>query len=313
MKNTDNILVYTVKDRCRVCYTCVRECPVKAIKIVNGQAEVMPELCIACGNCVSICSQGAKTFKKQTDLIEELLATHENIIAAVAPSFPAEFTEIPDHRKFVGMLRNLGFKKVVEVSFGADIVAKKYQELLSKETGRSFISSDCPAVVACIEKHHPTLSKNLAPIVSPMVAISRVIRSKYDNDSKIIFIGPCFAKKGESKEINGAITFTELRDLFTNKNVTFDNSGESDFDPPYSAKGSIFPVSHGLLNTMGKSGDVTECNIVVANGKKDFIDAITEFEKGNLTGNHLELYAAMVVSWDQECRKMAAGFSELKE
>src|SRR5512142_1045667 len=89
-------LVYTVKDRCRVCYTCVRECPVKAIRINNGQAEVMNERCIACGNCVRVCSQGAKTYLDSTHDVLNLLDREQMVIACLAPSFPAEFTEISD-------------------------------------------------------------------------------------------------------------------------------------------------------------------------------------------------------------------------
>ena len=287
--NTNNILVYTVKDRCRVCYTCVRECPVKAIKIVNGQAEVMPERCIACGNCVNVCSQGAKTFNSQINDVEALLASNEYIIAAVAPSFPAEFTEIDDYRLFVGMLRKLGFKKVTEVSFGADLVAKEYNILLNSKSEKSYISSDCPAVVACIEKHHPDLVESLVPIVSPMVAMSRVLKKKYSENIKIVFIGPCIAKKGESDEITNSITFTELRHIFNAANIYQEGAIPSNFDPPNAGKGSVFPVSHGLLNTMGRKSDITDCSIIVADGKKDFVDAITEFEKGNINGKHLEL------------------------
>lgn len=287
--NTNNNLVYTVKDRCRVCYTCVRECPVKAIKIVNGQAEVMPERCIACGNCVNICSQGAKTFNKQINEVEALLKNDDFVIAAVAPSFPAEFVEIEDNKLFVGMLRHIGFQSVVEVSFGADLVAKEYKSLLDEQGDNSYISSDCPAVVACIEKHHPDLVKSLAPIVSPMVAISRVLRKKHSNNIKIVFIGPCIAKKGESNEIDNSITFTELRQMFDTQGINSNSVKPYDFDPPYAGKGSVFPVSHGLLNTMGKTADVTYSTVIVADGKKDFIDAITEYEKGNLKGKHLEL------------------------
>lgn len=289
VKGTDKILVYTVKDRCRVCYTCVRECPVKAIRIINGQAEVMPERCIACGNCVNICSQGAKTFNKQVEEVEKLLKSDELVIAAVAPSFPAEFIEIDNHTEFVGMLKKVGFKGVVEVSFGADLVAREYKSLMSKHTNKSYISSDCPAVVACIRKHHPKLTSSLAPIVSPMVAISRVLREKYQKPIKIVFIGPCIAKKGESDEVDNVITFTELRQLLMSKKINNYNVKPSEFDPPHAGKGSVFPVSHGLLNTMGKSADVTDCSVIVADGKKNFIDAITEYEKGNLKDKHLQL------------------------
>lgn len=287
--NTQKILVYTVKDRCRVCYTCVRECPVKAIKIVNGQAEVMPERCIACGNCVNICSQGAKTFNKQINEVEALLNSDEFVVAAVAPSFPAEFIEMDDYGLFVGMLKELGFQKVVEVSFGADLVAKKYQSLLDGHGNKSYISSDCPAVVSCIEKHHPELVKSLAPIVSPIMAMGRVLRKKYTNNIKIVFISPCIAKKGESDEIDNSITFTELRYMFKARDIKPDKVVQCGFDPPFAGKGSVFPVSHGLLNTMGKTADVTDCNVFVADGKRDFIDALTEFEKGSLKGKHLEL------------------------
>ncbi len=123
-------LVYTIKDKCRVCYTCVRECPVKAIKIINGQAEVISERCIACGNCTKVCSQGAKVFKNTLPPVEKLLASGMPVYAMLAPSFVAEFSEIDDYRILVGMVRALGFERVFEVSFGADLVAGEYRKLL---------------------------------------------------------------------------------------------------------------------------------------------------------------------------------------
>src|SRR5664280_3812598 len=98
------MLVYTIKELCRTCYTCVRECPAKAIRIVGGQAEVIDERCIACGNCTKVCSQGAKVFLNTADRVTKLLENDPKVAAIVAPSFPAEFSDIPDHHVLTGMI-----------------------------------------------------------------------------------------------------------------------------------------------------------------------------------------------------------------
>jgi iron only hydrogenase large subunit-like protein/nitrogen-specific signal transduction histidine kinase len=280
-------LVFTVKGRCRLCYTCVRECPVKAIKIENGQAEVINEKCIGCGNCIKVCSQGAKVFLDTTNEVLNLIESGKKIVACIAPSFPAEFSEIKDYQLVVGMLRKLGFDKVVEVSFGADIIAKKYKELID-QSKKPHISSDCPAIVSYIEKYHPKIVPSLAPIVSPMVAIAKIIKKKYNNPT-IVFIGPCIAKKAESDEVDDVITFKELRDLFRFKEITQYNSVASNFDPPFSGKASIFPVSRGLSQTIDKTDDISEAKLIVTEGSKNFIEIINSFENNELENCNLEL------------------------
>src|SRR5512145_2978430 len=109
------MLVYTIKELCRTCYTCVRECPAKAIRIVGGQAEVIDERCITCGNCTKVCSQGAKVFLNTTDRVFKLLEGSDTVAAIVAPSFPAEFSDIPDYKLLIGMIRKAGFNLVSEV------------------------------------------------------------------------------------------------------------------------------------------------------------------------------------------------------
>ncbi|MCD4833790.1 MAG: ATP-binding protein [Bacteroidales bacterium] len=289
VSNKNRDLVYTLKNRCRVCYTCVRECPAKAIKIINGQAEVLNERCIVCGNCTKVCSQGAKVFLNTVDHVYNLLKNGNKNIAIVAPSFPAEFTEISNYKIFVSMVRAIGFDIVSEVAFGADLVAKKYRELIDQKNDKCFISSDCPAVVSYIEHYHPALVKDLAPIASPMVAMSRVMKKKYGDDINIIFIGPCVAKKSETDEVDEMITFTELRDIFEQKEITQKTVQASEFDPPLGGKGAIFPVSRGLLQTAGVTDDVFDGNIIVAEGRNNFQEAIKEFEDGLLRSQHLEL------------------------
>lgn len=281
-------IVYTIKERCRVCYTCVRECPAKAIKIINGQAEVLDERCIICGNCIKVCSQDAKVFRIDTGDLLNLFKEHSQVIAMVAPSFPAEFEEF-DYEVLVGMIRELGFSQVVEVSFGADLVAVEYKKLLRDRESQAKISSDCPAIVNFIEYYHPKLVPFLVPVVSPMVALERLLRKKYGKQIKVVFIGPCIAKKDESSEVDVAITFRELRDLFTFKGIKPETTTPSDFDPPYSGKGSVFPISRGLLQTMNMEEDILEGNIIVAEGRAAFQEAIKEFESGYISDHHMEL------------------------
>jgi iron only hydrogenase large subunit-like protein/nitrogen-specific signal transduction histidine kinase len=287
--NINRDLVYTIKNRCRVCYTCVRECPAKAIKIINGQAEVMNERCIGCGNCTKVCSQGAKVYIDTTDNVKALVQNENKNIAIVAPSFPAEFAEVKDYRKFVGMIRRLGFEIVSEVAFGADLVARSYKHLLQNGMAKRYVSSDCPAIVSYIERYYPSLVENLAPIASPMVAMARVMRKKYGDKTNIVFIGPCVAKKSESNEIDEMITFTELREMFETNEIQHEDTQPSEFDPPLSGKGAIFPVSRGLLQTAGVKDDVFDGNIIVAEGRIDSQEAIKEFEKGQIQSRHLEL------------------------
>jgi two-component system NtrC family sensor kinase len=282
------MLVYTIKELCRTCYTCVRECPAKAIRIVGGQAEVIDERCIACGNCTKVCSQGAKVFLNTTDRVIKLIETNKDTVAIVAPSFPAEFQEFADYRILIGMIRAIGFKNVLEVSFGADLVADRYKKLV--EVNKDYyISSDCPSIVNYIKHYHHNLVDKLAPIVSPMVAMSRVVHSKYGNDAKIVFIGPCVAKKAESTEIDEAITFTELRDLFDQFDIKPENCQPADFDLPVGGRGAIFPVTRGLLQTANINDDAITGNIIAAEGRIDFQGALKEFEAGLIKNQHMEL------------------------
>jgi iron only hydrogenase large subunit-like protein/nitrogen-specific signal transduction histidine kinase len=282
------MLVYTIKELCRTCYTCVRECPAKAIRIVGGQAEVIDERCIACGNCTKVCSQGAKVFLDTTDRVTKLLEDGYRVAAIIAPSFPAEFSDIPDYRVLIGMIKALGFDYVAEVSFGADLVAERYKKLVSANND-FYISSDCPSIVNYVKFYHPAIVDHLAPIVSPMVAMSRVIREKYGKDTRIVFIGPCIAKKAESSEVDEAITFTELRDMLLKRDINAGNTAGIDFDQPVGGRGAIFPVARGLLQTARISDNAITGNIIAAEGRIDFQAALKEFESGLIINQHMEL------------------------
>lgn len=284
-------LVFTVKSRCRVCYSCIRECPVKAIRIENGQAEVMNKRCIGCGNCTRVCSQGAKTYLRTIDSAFNILENAtEKKVALIAPSFPAEFHDLNDYKIFVGMVRALGFDAVLEVSFGADLVARAYDKFLySNEDEHGYISSDCPSITFFIRHYYPHLSRYLVPVVSPMIASTRVARKKYGAETKVIFAGPCVAKKAESPEVDEVVTFSELREMFENKGITPENTQPAEFDTPIGGKGSVFPISHGLLQTTTHSSDIAYGKMIVADGHINVKSAVEEYDKGLIQNYNLEL------------------------
>jgi len=286
--------VRTAPDRCRVCYTCVRECPAKAIRIIDGQATVLHDRCIGCGNCVRVCSQGAKVITDSTGAVRDLLRGRRPVTAIVAPSFPAEFAEF-DYRVLVGMIRALGFARVNEVAFGADLVADRYRRLLEEESG-PFIATSCPAVVLYVEKYHPDLIERLAPIVSPMAAAARALRERAVEEIRVVFIGPCTAKKIESRdgliadEIDEVLTFAELRRMFAEAGLEPEGTAPSDFDPPRGGLGSLFPLHGGLLQAADLKEDLLTGDVVTASGR-GFTSAIEEFRTGGMRTRLLEILA----------------------
>ncbi len=282
-------LVTTIPDKCRVCYTCVRECPAKAIRIVNGQAEVMHERCIGCGNCVKVCSQNAKSFLNEEKEVLALLKSGQPVAALIAPSFPAEFGDLADPHELIGVLRAIGFKYVCEVAFGADLVARAFSDIFSNQDHPAVISSDCPAVVYYVRQYHPGLVPALAKVASPMVAMTRVVKKKYGQGVRTVFIGPCISKKAESDEIDYVLTFQELRHLLKHKGIKPGQIQPSEFDLPRAGRGLIFPVKRGMLQTINIPEDLFDGNILVAEGKVNFPAAIDEFEQGAISDQHLEL------------------------
>ncbi len=291
-------LVTTIGDRCRVCFTCVRECPAKAIRISGGQAEVINDRCIGCGNCVQVCSQKAKQVMSSIDDVRTLLATPgRRVSACLAPSFPVEFSDYPPEA-FLGMVRALGFELVNEVAFGADLVSERYHDLVQQysDTGRHFLATACAAAVKYVEHLAPHLTDSLAPVASPMVAMARYVHRMYGDDVAVVFVGPCIAKKAEAIElsrgqIDAVLTFVELRDMFRDAGIAPDSVEPSRFDPPLARLGGIYPVSGGLMQTAKIDERLMSSDGAVVDGHNTFVDAIREFESGAIHATLVEVMA----------------------
>ncbi len=280
-------LINIDNEKCNLSYSCVRICPVNAIKVEAHQdyPEIMHNACIGCGHCLKVCSPGAISYRDSKEETKTLLASDDKVAAICGPSISGEFHDITDYRKFVDMIRALGFDYVLEASFGVDLVAHRYNDLFTGFKGKYYITANCPAVVSYIEKFHPGLTDNLAPIVSPMIATTKVARKKYGNGLKVVYIGPCVETKREGKRyrddgrVDSVLTFTELRELFTEYDITEKKVEFSDFDPPIGFKGSLYPISTGILEAAGIDQGLLDGKVITAEGRNSMLEAVNQFEK----------------------------------
>jgi len=262
--------------------------------VVEGQATVIEERCIACGSCVRVCSQNAKQVQSSLGKVEELLTAKEPVIACLAPSFPAAFHQVKP-LQIVTALRRLGFSQVMEVAFGAELVSQEYSRIFKNNEMPIFITTPCPALVGYVERHLPQLIPYLAPVVSPMIALGRAIKQQYYPDARVVFIGPCIAKKVEIDEpelagnVDAALTFKGLREMLDARGIRIEDQEAGCFDGPKPGVGRIFPVSGGLLKTAALQADVTENDILVVEGKDRVLEVLDELTLGRLRARFIDI------------------------
>jgi signal transduction histidine kinase len=227
--------------------------------------------------------------------VEAVLAGGGRIAAALAPSFPAEFQADYDFRVLVGMVRALGFDLVTEVGFGADLVAERYRRLYAQAKGSGHVATTCPAVVGYVERYCPDNIDSLAPIVSPMIAMARALHHIHGSDLHIVFIGPCLGKKSEAMdpmiqgEVDGVLTFAELRELFARRRISPSTSVPSDFDGPHPNLGALFSLSTGFLQASGICEDLVTNDVVAAYGRERFTAALEDIAQETWGGTLLEI------------------------
>ena len=287
------------KSKCKACYSCVRICPVKAVQVRGN--TVFPYIeeskCITCGACIGVCAYNAITYFNSKPNVKQLLNSKEKVVAICAPSIAGEFDDITDYRKFVKMIRLLGFSYVTEMAFGVDIIAEKFRKLTHDDfNGKYYVSSCCPSIVNLIEKIYPELIGNLTPYVSPAAASAIVARKIYGNDLKVVHISPCVAAKQEVDrntglaKINEVLTFRELRELFDEFKIAETFSEYSDFDEPLGYKGSMYPISQGFLEATGLDVGLLNGNTITIDGKSS-VRAIKQFmEHYNIIKHNFNIF-----------------------
>ncbi|WP_462319300.1 [Fe-Fe] hydrogenase large subunit C-terminal domain-containing protein [Marinilabilia sp.] len=289
-------LIHVDPEKCNLSLTCIRVCPAKAIKIVEKHAEIIPSRCIGCGNCVTMCAQDAIEVRDEKVRVKNLLEGETPVAAVCDPAISSEFVDITDYRKFVGMLRALGFSYVMEGAFGIDLVSFKYRELLYNFQGKYYITTKCPPVTSYVEKNHPELVDNLAPIVPPYVAMSKVTRRLYGEGTRVVYLTACVAAKDDARKFkgdgktDGVLTFQELRKMFAEKHITENSVEYSDFDPPIGRKGGLFPINRGMLQAVDINQDLLSASIIVTEGRSNFLQSLQEFKTEIGLQQHLDLF-----------------------
>ena len=263
--------VYTSETECQDCYKCLRQCPVKAIRVANGRATVMPEACIACGHCVEVCPAGAKQIRHDLERAVALLQRSERVVLSLAPSYPSVFPEVsPD--ALAGALLQLGFAAVSETALGAEQVNRTTAEILRERPGTVNLSTACPVAVRYICKYLPEFAPDLTPVVSPMLAHAKALQNVYDDKTAIVFAGPCIAKKLEADEhpelIAVALTFNELKEWLDAAGITPGDPAiePAAFAPHKAADGALYPIAGGMGETLRPMLDGVETGLLHCSG-----------------------------------------------
>ena len=239
--------------KCKNCYKCLKNCPVKAIKIEENQAKVIEDRCILCGRCTLICPQNAKKVHTELDDVKNLLKNNK-VIASVAPSFISSFN-LKNFATINSALKKVGFEFAEETARGAELVIDEYEKLLKEKKYKNFITSCCPAVNTLISLYYPNALKYLAPVDSPVIAHAKVLK-KENPDAKIVFIGPCIAKKKECREsglIDNVLTFEELIELLKENEIDLqeiDAAEEVSWN-----RERFFPISRGIIKSFEELAD----------------------------------------------------------
>ncbi|MGM0552007.1 MAG: [Fe-Fe] hydrogenase large subunit C-terminal domain-containing protein [Bacteroidota bacterium] len=281
MNTTPQQTIYTEKNNCQDCYKCIRRCPVKAIKIEEHRASIMHELCIYCGKCVQVCPVNAKKVRNDVSTARYLVKDTQ-VVLSLAPSYTSEFTDY-SQTQLLEALHQLGFMAVSETALAAEKVSDATSHWLAKQTPGVYLSSCCPTVVQLVCKYFPEQTNKLAPIDSPMQAHAKELHQHYGPHVKVVFAGPCIAKKQEAEDFpvgtDVALTFAELRQWLEEEGLTPEFLPETRckkrrFSPAQAHMGAYYPIDGGMIATMKDDVSVTDTAFMSFSGLQNVRDVL---------------------------------------
>ncbi len=283
--------------KCSHCYRCVRTCHVKAITIKDQQAQIIADSCIFCGDCLNECPQDAKVYLSDLHKVKNWIAAGTPLAVSLAPSYRSLFHFNEPGQVFTA-LKKLGFTHVRETAEGAALVTGEYQKLLSEHAMENIITTCCPSVTRLIETYYPSLIPYLAPVVSPMTAHARMLRQEYGPDVKVVFIGPCIAKKAEAydnpsgESADAVLNFHEVKRWLRNEKIQI-KACEAAPIPGYDPHvNKLYPIAGGIITSVNASGIHTDgYGKFAVDGVKNCIDLCDNLVTGKMSDCFIEMSA----------------------
>ena len=281
---------------------CQAACGMDAIGMdEHGRATINQEKCVSCGQCLVSCPFGAIVDKGQIYQVVRSIMEGEKVIAIMAPAFARQFGKDVPVTKLVAGMKALGFAHVVEVAIGADICAveeaKDFVE--NVPANQPFMATSCcPAWHAMVHKLFPAQAKNISMTLTPMVYTARMVK-KEEPDAKIVFVGPCAAKKLEAirenirSDVDFVLTFEELQGMFEAKEIDLETIEDAtDIRNAGTAAGRGFAVAGGVaqavVDIIHEQHPEMEIKVANAEGLRDCRKLMTMAKAGKYNGFLLE-------------------------
>ncbi|HET6352207.1 MAG TPA: diguanylate cyclase [Coriobacteriia bacterium] len=270
---------------CAQCWTCARHCPAHAIKTDgSSQVEILDERCVKCGLCVIECPNSGQTVRDDLGAVRALLESDITVVALLSTEYVAALHPLTTEQ-IEQRLHAIGFTSVETTVLGEEIVAATYERLDALPATRTQLRSTCPVAVSWVRTFHPGLVDMLAPVVPPYIAQSRLIRMLYPEDTAIVYVSPCWARKDEVYEhdffgdVDVAIGFDELRRLFDER---LDDTNK---DVPARRPRAVkqISVTDGFPRRVLAETDLTRCDVLVVRGLNDLDGICTAIGRGEVS------------------------------
>lgn len=277
---------------------CKFSCPVNAITYdEHGISVIDKDKCIRCGKCVHSCPFGAIGSKTYLVQVIEAMKAGKHVYAMAAPATEGQFGDDITMASWKKAMLEVGFTDFYDVSLGADMTAAYEAEEWAEayKDGKKKVTSCCPAFVNMVQKHYPELAECVSTTISPMCAVSRLIKAR-DPEAVTVFIGPCLAKKSEviDQQIPGnadyVLTYSEIRAMMKAKSVVLQPCGND--DQIGSVYGKRFANSGGVtaavLQSLKESEDEIDAKVCVANGAAECKKALLLLKAARLPEDFIE-------------------------